>query len=318
VGQFGTGEERDEAARDGSAEPSEPTPELVELVNLIRRYMAELGWSYNVMGRNTDASSSTWNRWCTQRKLPRREALISFADAAPRVVNRNELIGLWDAAWAAQEARQEQALAEEQPHEPPADQTGHVQSAPAIAAAEAVPTENGRRRRARGTVLVVSGLMVAAVTGGAFWLWALKADANDPSGTKGAPPVSSVSPTAQPSPTVSCHGATCNSLEPARSACAEDAVTAYTGNKYGAVIELRYSARCGAAWAKMSKTSAGDRVVITPGQGNAEEYRQQYGRDAHTPMVAVDSSRDARACAIIQDRGTVCATEPAVSTASPS
>lgn len=103
-------EGRDETAQDSPAEARE-TPELAALLNRIRRSMAELGWSYNVMGRRTEVSSSTWNRWCTQGKLPRREALISFADAAPRVVDRTELLGLWDAAWAAQEAQQMQAAA---------------------------------------------------------------------------------------------------------------------------------------------------------------------------------------------------------------
>ncbi len=284
--------------------------------------MAELGWSYNVMGRKTSTSSSTWNRWCTQMRLPRREALISFADAAPRVVNRKKLLGLWDAAWTVQEARQAQATAsepaEEQRHEPSTDRTEQAEPAPTTATAHAAPAPDGRRRMSRGTLLSVSGLVVATIAGGAFLLWALNANANDPSGTEGAPPASSVSPTAPPpSPTASCHGTACTSLEPAQSICSKDAVTAYTGNKYGAVIELRYSAQCGAAWAKMSKTSTGDRVIITPDQGHAEEYRQQYGRDAHTRMVAVDNPEDARACAIIQDRGTVCATEPAVPPPSP-
>lgn len=299
-------------AQDSSAESPE-SPELAALLNLIRRYMAELGWSYNVMGRKTDASSSTWNRWCTQGKLPRREALISFADAAPRVVEKTELLRLWEVAWAAQEARQTQATAleptEEQHHNASVVPAGHTQPATATGS---VPQEGRRMRRA--ILVSISGL-AAAVIAGTFLLWTLDSDANTSSGSQGPPPASSSA--ASPSPTVSCHGSACASLEPAQSICSRDAVTAYSGNQYGAVIELRYSAHCSAAWAKMSKTSPGDRVAITPIQGPAEEYRQQYGRDAHTRMVAADKPEDARACAIVQDRGTVCATEPGAPTAAP-
>ncbi|MFD7630326.1 DUF2690 domain-containing protein [Streptomyces sp. NPDC059851] len=99
-------------------------------------------------------------------------------------------------------------------------------------------------------------------------------------------------------------------MEPAATTCANDAVTALVGHDYGIRIELRYSAHCRAAWAKMSGTTAGDRVMVTPKQGNAQEYRQQYGHDAHTKMVPASTPGDARACALVDDRGTVCATEP--------
>lgn len=306
MGQFGTDEGRDETTQDSPAEAPE-TPEITALLNRIRRYMAELGWSYNVMGRKTEASSSTWNRWCTQGKLPRREALISFAEAAPRVVDRTEILALWDAAWAAQEAQQTQAVSSEPAQDQLLDLAGHTQPTPATTTA----LRDGPRRMTRATLVSLFGIAAAAIAGGAFLLWTLSSNA-EPTGTQGAPPATSA--TASPSPTASCHGTTCASLEPTQSICSKDAVTAYTGTQYGAVIELRYSARCGAAWAKMSRTSPGDRVLITPVLGQSEEYRQQYGHDAHTRMVPADKPENARACAIIQDRGTICTTEPPTTT----
>lgn len=115
------------------------------------------------------------------------------------------------------------------------------------------------------------------------------------------------------SPTISCscscHSDACASLDPAHTRRAEDPVTTYRGQKYGAKIELRHSEACGTVWAKMSKTFAGDRVIVTHRDGPSEEYRQQGGHDAHTSMLAVDTPGDAEACVIVQDRGTVCATE---------
>ncbi|MGW7238221.1 DUF2690 domain-containing protein [Streptomyces sp. NPDC054804] len=128
---------------------------------------------------------------------------------------------------------------------------------------------------------------------------------------------SSASTTPSPSsdpPATGCAGAACASLEPAATVCSQDAVTAYIGRKYGASVELRYSPHCRAAWAKMSNTSPGDRIIITPKKGDTEEHPQQYGHDAHTRMVPATRSEDAHACTAIQDRGTVCATTSVTAT----
>lgn len=76
--------------------------------------------------------------------------------------------------------------------------------------------------------------------------------------------------------------------------CSKDAVTAFVERKYGATVELRYSPHCWAAWAKMSRTSPGDRILITPEKGNTKEYRQRTGHDAQTPMVPVTRPQDAQ------------------------
>ncbi|MFH9575632.1 DUF2690 domain-containing protein [Streptomyces sp. NPDC017454] len=314
MGRFGTPEGQDGTARDGARsetgneapdrDTAEPSAELVELIAAIRRCMAELSWSYNVMGRRTDASSSTWNRWCTQIRLPRRDALVSFAKAAPEVVGRHRLLDLWEAARAAQDAASEAgpraASAEETSTAPSTDPAGS-------------PAAAGRRLRLASVLLSAAGVLAL---GAGITVWTLGANAGDTTDGRTAPQATTAAPTAvRPSPTVSCHGESCASLDPAHTHCARDAVTAYSGRKYGATIELRHSSSCGTVWAKMSKTSAGDRVTVTHREGPSEEYRQQYGRDAHTFMLPVDIPEDAEACAIVQDRGTVCATER--NTASP-
>lgn len=284
--QNGVGDETTNETRD--SDPAEPSAELVELIAAIRRCMAELSWSYKVMGRRTDASSSTWNRWCTQTRLPRREALVSFAKAAPEVVGRHRLLALWDAARAAQEsARETQARA--------------------ASPSAVLPTPASRRFTLGSLLLSAAGVLAV---GAGITVWMLSANADDASGGHAAPPAATSAPaTARPSPTISCHGESCASLDAANTRCADDALTAYSGQKYGVTIELRHSPACGTVWAKMSKTSAGDRATVTHQDGHSEEYRQQYGRDAHTLMLAVDAPEDAKACAIVQDRGTVCATQ---------
>lgn len=73
---------------------------------------------------------------------------------------------------------------------------------------------------------------------------------------------------------------------------------------------LRYSPSCHAAWAKMSGGSPGDRVQVFGTLPEQEEYRQQSGHDAHSKMVRAARPADARACAVVDDRGTVCAAPP--------
>ena len=331
-GQDGIGDGTADGTRDTTAD--EPSPELVELIAAIRRCMAELSWSYHVLGRRTNASSSTWNRWCTQTRLPRRDALVSFAEAAPEVVGRHRLLALWDAALAAQESARKAetsawqtetsagapetaarstdtqapspSAAETAPAPPqPSSTTPATPATPAAAAAPPAPV--GRRFSLGSLLLGAAGVLAL---GASITVWIMSANADDtPGGQAAAPPATTAAPiTVQPSPTISCHGATCAALDPARTHCADDAVTAYSGQKYGATIELRHSPSCGTVWAKMSHTFAGDRVTVTHRDGHSEEYRQQYGRDAHTLMLVVDTPEDAKACAIIQDRGTVCAT----------
>ncbi|MFF3356802.1 DUF2690 domain-containing protein [Streptomyces sp. NPDC002917] len=297
----------------------EPATELVALLNLIRRYMGELDWSYKVLEKKTGVSRSTWNRWYTQKKLPKRDALLSFADAAPHVVNRDELLGLWDAAWEAQQAREgnrvpaDDQRADRQAAATPVMATAAEQHA----SAETAPQTEAKKQASRKNGWVVAGIMSAAVLGGAA-VWGINASADNSANTQGLSP--SASPTtsqATASPLATCHSGSCTSVEPKGTVCSLDAITAYTGHKFGVTIELRYSPRCDAAWAKMNNASPEDRVIIIPKRGDSEEYRQQTGHDAHTRMVPVTRPEDTRACADIQGRGTVCATAPATSSPSP-
>ncbi|MET9400530.1 DUF2690 domain-containing protein [Kitasatospora sp. NPDC002965] len=113
--------------------------------------------------------------------------------------------------------------------------------------------------------------------------------------------------------TATCRADSCVHTEPNSTVCMNDAVTTAQGRDFGVHVELRYSPGCRAAWARISGSSPGDRVQVFGREGtppDQEEYRQQTGRTAHTQMVRSAGPTDARACAIIDARGTVCAGEP--------
>ncbi|MFH9090952.1 DUF2690 domain-containing protein [Streptomyces sp. NPDC017673] len=281
--------------------------------------MGELDWSYQVLQRNTGVSRSTWNRWYTHKKLPKREALVKFAEAAPRTVNRDELLGLWEAAWQAKQARVADRVpdgagqADRDATATPATTSTAEQQASTATTSHTEP----KKRSGKKTGRVLAGIMSAVILGGGAAVWGIKASADNSAKSPAESPSATPTTSVKASPLATCHSDSCTSVKPEDAVCSQDAITVYSGSKFGVTIELRYSPRCAAAWAKMSNTSPGDRVIITPKRGGSQEYRQQYGHDAHTRMVSVTRPEDARACAKVQDRGTVCAATSATSSPTP-
>ncbi|ROQ72533.1 uncharacterized protein DUF2690 [Streptomyces sp. CEV 2-1] len=162
---------------------------------------------------------------------------------------------------------------------------------------------------------------IAAVVAGIVVLTAAMTDWNDNSSAKGRPPSPTASPffAGPPSPTpttVKCWRNTCYGVDPKYATCRKDATTYYTGKGHGIRVELRFSPSCQAAWAKMTGTTQGDIVRITSSAGDTRHYTQQWGHDAHSPMVEALNPDTAKACADTS-RGRACATTPADSTPTP-
>ncbi|MEK8144587.1 DUF2690 domain-containing protein [Streptomyces sp. M10(2022)] len=65
-----------------------------------------------------------------------------------------------------------------------------------------------------------------------------------------------------------------------------------------ALIEVRYSETCAAAWARITKAAPGDTVRIGAGAG-LQDGKVNADTDAYTPMVAVKKATDAKACATL-------------------
>ncbi|MFJ8166633.1 DUF2690 domain-containing protein [Streptomyces sp. NPDC096136] len=180
--------------------------------------------------------------------------------------------------------------------EPPGDPAGR----------DTTPDVRAGRGR-KGKTILLGTAAAAVLMGGTIAATLYLSD----SGT--VTPTSSVSSTASARPAAApatCNGSTCVHTEPTATVCQNDAVTTAEGRDFGVHIELRYSPGCHAAWGKLTGSSPGDRVQVFGKEGNPphqEEYRQQTGRTAHTQMVEAGGPNDSRACAVIDSRGTVCA-----------
>ncbi|MEU0335826.1 DUF2690 domain-containing protein [Streptomyces sp. NPDC006193] len=290
--------------RNGADSGQVPTPAGVELGRTLKRWREDSNRSQNAVAKKLGARQPTVSRWESGATLPTAE-----------VVRALWRIRVGPAGTAPEDgdAELDQALdlhrrAETERGRAP----GPVTTGPPTAVS-APSAEAGGRRRAP-VILTASGV-AAAVLLVMIFLVQHFAGPTQAEGETEHPSVTMAS--ARPAPPATCSGASCTSAEPTTTVCAQDATTAYTGRGYGVLVELRHSPRCHAAWARMHGTSPGDRIMLRfrDDEEASQEYRQQSGKDAHTRMAHVDDLTSVRACAIVEGRGTVCATEAASGTA---
>ncbi|WP_330174034.1 DUF2690 domain-containing protein [Streptomyces sp. NBC_01498] len=198
----------------------------------------------------------------------------------------------------------------------PAPDPGHAgayrppANAPAGAPAGPPPRSGGRGRR-KAVIFAVALVGALAVLAGAFLLTDL--GGGDTKETA-APPAPKPTTSAPALPAgVKCAGDECEGEDPELMGCGgEFAVTSATATVGTAVVEVRYSETCGVAWARITQAAPGDTVDIASeqGEGTPQTGTVNADRDAYTPMVAVATSDEAKACATLTT-GTKGCTTPA-------
>lgn len=96
---------------------------------------------------------------------------------------------------------------------------------------------------------------------------------------------------------VKCQGVRCAGEDPEAMGCGgQRAVTGRSVRVGAAVLEVRFSEVCGAAWARVTGAAAGDRVTVAADGGPRRKAEVGQDPDAYTPMVAVRRAQDAKAC----------------------
>ncbi|MGW7297722.1 XRE family transcriptional regulator [Streptomyces sp. NPDC054829] len=152
---------------------------------------------------------------------------------------------------------------------------------------------NGKRR----LTMFLAGLVgVLVVVAGVFWLM----NPGDGKKNEGATPTPTPTATKETDlpPGVECSGASCTGKDAEAMGCSGDLVTTAQTAKVGtAVVEVRYSEVCGAAWGRVTQGAQGDKVTVKAGK-NEESGAITAANDtiAYTPMVAVKDAGDATAC----------------------
>ncbi|MGW0530738.1 XRE family transcriptional regulator [Streptomyces sp. NPDC003032] len=159
-----------------------------------------------------------------------------------------------------------------------------------------------RQRRRRKLTMFLAGVVGALVViAAAVFLTDLGGGDKAKDETK--PSVAPTTSDAKLPAGVECSGADCAGKDPENMGCGGELATTTSRATVGkTLIEVRYSKTCGAAWARITQATPGDKVTIT-GSGGAASAKQtgtvNEDFDAYTPMVAVKAGATAKACAAL-------------------
>ncbi|MFJ7331993.1 DUF2690 domain-containing protein [Streptomyces sp. NPDC101110] len=150
------------------------------------------------------------------------------------------------------------------------------------------------------TMTFLAGVVgVLVVIAGAFYLMGGGGDDETKGGSTSPKPTVSSDPKLPPG--VKCSGDGCTGKDAEAMGCSGDKVTtARTATVGTTVVEVRYSETCKAAWGRITQAAQGDEVQISSGKAKQTGSITEAGDAiAYTPMVAVKSATDAKACATL-------------------
>ncbi|GGP90464.1 DUF2690 domain-containing protein [Streptomyces roseolilacinus] len=120
-----------------------------------------------------------------------------------------------------------------------------------------------------------------------------------------APPAASGLPVG-----VGCHRGACDGQDPHAMGCGGSYGATVASTVVGtALVEVRYSSACDAAWARISRAAPGDTVEVTTA-GTVRSAAADADGDAYTPMVVVPAGTDAGACARLRSGTEGCTAAP--------
>lgn len=258
------------------------TAEHTRLFAALRELRAGAGLSLVALAERTAYSKSSWERYLNGKSLPPRQAVQELCRLANEPDGR--LLALWEIAeshWSGRAAAPAPApTADESPRPDPQEASP--------------PAGTERRHLRRGKLLVVLASAYTVIVGGAAALLFLLLPDSKAQEDEALP--ASVPFSLAPQ----CHGAACEGRDPMRLICGlgPDTLASHR-TATGAHVELRYSKKCGASWARIWGTEIGDRVDVTAG-GPTHGVRIRNKDDAatfiYTEMTEVRPGSTVRAC----------------------
>jgi hypothetical protein len=258
--------------------PAGLPPERARLVCRLRELKDATGLSLAALAARSTFSKSSWERYLNGRTLPPDQAVRELCRLAGEPEGR--CLALWELAeseWSGRAAAP-----------PPGPQIPRTSPAPRPPVAPRDERAGGRGR----LMAVLASLCALAAGGLSVALVLLAGQSTEP---RPAPPSPSV-------PAPRCRGSACEGGSPMLMKCGTDPLTlASHRTSTGAHLELRYSARCGAGWARMWSTRIGDRLELEAAGGGRPHTAgitdglaaQSY---VYTPMTAARSGTVLRAC----------------------
>lgn len=326
--------------------PEELDPQVREFATQLRGLVDRSGLSIAAVSDRTGYSKTSWERYLNGRLLPPKGAIVALAEVTG--TNPLHLTTMWELserAWSRSEMRHDMtmeairisqardALGEfggegpgvsrpgttPRPSPRPApsggwhgpESPGTPQTPPPPPASPAPPGSGGSRGRRRTAIFVTALVGALLVIAGAVLLTDLGGSGDDKNPVAKPPPAKPSATASELPAGVKCAGDACTGEDPELMGCGgEFAETATTVKVGTAVVEVRYSETCGAAWARITQAAPGDTVEITSTKADAQPQTGTVNadKDAYTPMVAVASASDAEACATLTTGAEGCTT----------
>ncbi|MGW0496404.1 DUF2690 domain-containing protein [Streptomyces sp. NPDC003007] len=161
------------------------------------------------------------------------------------------------------------------------------------------PAASAPAGRKRTATFLAGAVGVLVVIAGAFYLVGGGGEGENQGGGTSPSPTVSADPKLPPG--VKCSGDGCTGKDAEAMGCSGDLVaTAQTATVGAATVEVRYSETCKTAWGRIIQGAQGDEVQISAGKAKQSGGITAAGDTiAYTPMVAVKSAADAKACATL-------------------
>ncbi|MFE1755605.1 helix-turn-helix domain-containing protein [Streptomyces anandii] len=307
--------------------PDELDPQVREFASRLRRLVDRGGLSVAALADRTGYSRTSWDRYLNGRLLAPKGAVVALAEVTG--TDPAHLVTMWELAeraWSRSELRHDRTMEAIRvsraraalPGPAPAPGASHAtQSPPSPAQAEprdaaapgdaggpppAAPPAGGgdRARGRRRAVMFLAGLAGALVLIGAVFHVTGGNGGGKAAGAAKSPSPSVSTPQKLP-PGVKCAGASCTGKDAESMGCSGDLVTTARSVTVGtALLEVRYSRTCGAAWGRITRAAQGDEVRVVAG-GRQETGTITAAGDtiAYTPMIAVGDADRAKACATL-------------------
>ncbi|MFC9681691.1 DUF2690 domain-containing protein [Streptomyces sp. NPDC056948] len=248
-------------------------PERARLAAALRELRTGTGLSLAALATKTTFSKSSWERYLNGKTLPPGQAVRELCRLAGEPEGR--CLALWE-------------LAE-------SEWSGRAAAQPTDAPAPADPSDADVRHPpdGRGAVMAILASVCALAAGGLSV--ALVLLAGHTGDVRPSPPPSSA-------PAPRCRGATCEGKDPLPMKCGMHPLTLASHRaSTGAHLELRYSAECGAGWARMWSTRIGDRLELNTadaGRPHTAEITDGLAAQSYiyTPMTEARPGTTVRAC----------------------
>ncbi|PCG84982.1 hypothetical protein CIB93_16690 [Streptomyces sp. WZ.A104] len=250
------------------------------------------GLTLNGLAERTSYSRSSWERYLNGKAVPPRAALNEFAAAVgvaapPLQQLREEEKRSWRSGSREGPPHRESAAGESPGAAPPPEGDRNPAEVPAVLDVPEKMDSPGRGHRRRMTLMSIASAFLALVAGILLGAWMFGGNDAERTGRQNA----GIDP--------GCIEFECRNKDSQRVGCHLGAWTAaatWSGRTY---VELRYSPRCRAAWARITEAEVGDTARVEGPRGVRSQRAVTYENDVYSPMVEAPYPAAARACAVV-------------------